>query len=89
MTRSDVLPLDRVVERREGYLVVRSPTNPTHYWGNLLVMDDPPAGGYAGRWEALFDGEFAGEAQVRHRMFVWDRCDGALGAARSEFVERG
>jgi ribosomal protein S18 acetylase RimI-like enzyme len=88
-TDIDVLPLDRVVERRDGYLVARSPTNPQHYWGNLLVMDDPPAEGDAARWEALFDAEFAAEPRVRHRTFVWDRCDGELGAARTEFVECG
>ena len=44
-TSIDVLPPDRVVERRDGYLVVRSPANPAHYWGNLLLFDDAPAAG--------------------------------------------
>src|SRR5204863_5406261 len=33
-TELDVLPPERLVERRGGYLVVRSPGNPRHYWGN-------------------------------------------------------
>ena len=41
-TDYDVLPVDHVVERRDGYLVVRSPGNPAHYWGNLLLFDDAP-----------------------------------------------
>jgi len=88
-TDLDVLPLDRVLERRDGYLVVRSPSNPTHYWGNLLLFDEPPVAGDAPRWEALFAAEFAGDPLIRHRTFGWDRRDGAIGAAREEFVAHG
>ena len=88
-TDLDVLPLDRVVERRDGYLVVRSPGNPTHYWGNLLLFDDPPAEGDAGRWEAQFANAFGSDPRVRHTTFAWDRPDGDLGAAREEFGGRG
>lgn len=88
-TEIDVLPLDCVVERREGYLVVRSPRNPDHYWGNLLVFDDPPADGDGERWEALFASAFAGDDGVRHVTLAWDRADGAIGAAREEFLPRG
>lgn len=84
-----MLPLDRIVERREGYLVVRSPSNPQHYWGNLLLFDDPPSAGDASRWERRFEAEFADEPRVRHRTFAWDRVDGALGCAREEFAVRG
>jgi ribosomal protein S18 acetylase RimI-like enzyme len=88
-TDIDVLPLDRTVERRGGHLVVRSPSNPQHYWGNLLLFDDPPAADDGARWEALFDAELADDPLVRHRAFGWDRVDGVLGSAREEFVARG
>jgi ribosomal protein S18 acetylase RimI-like enzyme len=88
-TDLDVLPVDRVVERRDGYLAVRSPRNPTHHWGTLLLFDDPPGPGDGARWEALFEKEFAREPRVRHRTFTWDRVDGAAGAVRSELVDRG
>ena len=88
-TDLDVLPVDRVVERHDGYLVVRSPSNPTYRWGNLLLFDDPPLAGDASRWERLFEGEFAGEPRVRHRTFAWDRVDGVLGCALEEFIPRG
>ncbi len=87
-TDLDVLPPDRVVEQRDGYLVVRNPGNPDHYWGNMLIFDDAPAPGDAPRWEALFAEEFAGEPRVRHQTFAWDRTDGEVGAAREEFVAR-
>jgi ribosomal protein S18 acetylase RimI-like enzyme len=88
-TDLDVLPLDRVDERRDGFLVVKSPSNPAHFWGNFLLFDDVPAPGDAIRWEALFDTTFAADPQVRHRAFGWDRTDGASGAARDEFADRG
>lgn len=88
-TEIDVLPSNRVVERRDGYLVVRSPSNPAHYWGNLLIFDEPPAEDDAQRWEQLFEHEFGDEPRVRHQTFGWDRTDGSAGRAHEEFVSRG
>jgi ribosomal protein S18 acetylase RimI-like enzyme len=88
-TGIDVLPLDRVVERRSEFLLVRSPSNPAHYWGNLLLFGRAPCAGDALRWEGLFDEAFGDEPRVRHRTFAWDRTDGASGVAHEEFVERG
>jgi ribosomal protein S18 acetylase RimI-like enzyme len=88
-TEMDVLPVDRVVGQKDGYLLIRSPGNPGHYFGNLLLFDDPPAVGDGDRWERLFELEFGDEPRVRHRTFGWDRADGALGRAREEFVDRG
>jgi ribosomal protein S18 acetylase RimI-like enzyme len=88
-TDIDVLPSDRIVERHDGYLTIRSPSNPAHYWGNLLLFDAPPVEGDAQRWEHLFDQEFGDEPLVRHQTFAWDRTDGSAGRAREEFVPRG
>ena len=88
-TDYDVLPVDHVVERRDGYLVVRSPGNPAHYWGNLLLFDDAPQHRDGERWERLFELEFGENPLVEHVTLAWDRVDGALGSAREEFVARG
>ena len=88
-TDIDTLPADRVVERRDGYLAIRSPSNPAHYWGTLLLFDEPPAAGDGERWEALFDEAFGDDPRVRHRTFAWDTCDGVSGAAEEELVARG
>lgn len=88
-TDIQVLPRSRVLERHEGYLVVRSPENPTHYWGNFLLFDEAPTAGAAGRWEQLFEAEFSASPAVTHRAFGWDRPDGDPGEARGEFVSRG
>ena len=88
-TNIDVLAPDRTVRRADGYLVVRSPSNPTFWWGNLLVFDAPPGEGDGQRWEALFEAEFADEPRVAHLTFAWDRTDDERGAADSEFIARG
>lgn len=88
-TDIDVMAPDRSVERRDGYLVVRSPSHPEFYWGNLLLLDAPPTAGDGPRWERLFDAEFGREPRVRHRTFAWDTVDGSLGSAREEFIPRG
>ncbi len=88
-TDIDTLPIDRVVERRDGYLTIRSPSNPAHYWGTMLLFDRPPAAGDGERWEALFEEAVGDDPRVRHRAFAWDRSDGVLGAAQEELVARG
>lgn len=88
-TELDVLPPDRVVERRDGYLVVRSPGNPRHHWGNFLLFDEAPGPGDGERWERAFAAELGHDPRIRHRVFGWDRADGDLGAAREEFGARG
>ncbi len=84
-TDFDVLPADHTVIRREDHLVVRSPSNPGHWWGNLLLFDDAPRPGDRARWEERFREEFAAEPAIRHMTFAWDRTDGAMGAAVEEF----
>jgi ribosomal protein S18 acetylase RimI-like enzyme len=88
-TNIDVLAAGHTVRRGDGFLAVRSPTNPTFWWGNLMVFDAPPAEGDAERWEALFAAEFADEPRVTHRTFAWDRIDDERGAVAGEFSARG
>jgi ribosomal protein S18 acetylase RimI-like enzyme len=88
-TDLDVLGLDSVIERHDGFLLVRSPSNPTFYWGNFLLFDREPRAGDGTRWEALFEEAFTDEPRVEHRAFGWDRADGTIGAAREEFAARG
>lgn len=65
---------------------MRSPQRPDHWWGNLLLFDEPPSAGDRERWERLFEHEFAGGLPAPHRTFGWDTSDGELGAAREEFT---
>jgi hypothetical protein len=93
-TDIDVLPADRVVERRQtaegaGYLAVHSPGNPKHWWGNFLLFDAPPGPGDGARWEATFAEAFADVPHMHHRTFCWDTTDGSEGATETEFLQRG
>ena len=87
-THVDVLPADRELNRRDGCTVIRSPSNPRHWWGNLLLFDDPPRPGERLLWERRFAAEFAPDREVQHVTLAWDRTDGELGAAE-EFTDAG
>lgn len=53
-----------VVEDRGDHLVVRSPHNPTHWWGNLLLLDRPPAPSDAIAWLERFAATFPDAGHV-------------------------
>jgi ribosomal protein S18 acetylase RimI-like enzyme len=76
------------LSRRKDCTVIRCPSNPRHWWGNLLLFDDPPAPGERASWELRFAAEFAPDREVRHVTLAWDRTTGELGAAR-EFTAAG
>lgn len=46
------------------HLVVRSPHNPGHHWGNYLVVTDPAGAGDADRWVKVFAQAFPGARHV-------------------------
>ena len=46
------------------HLVVRSPHNPTFYWGNFLLAPAPPGPGEAERWLSRFAAELPDAAHV-------------------------
>jgi RimJ/RimL family protein N-acetyltransferase len=46
---------DGQVHARADHLLVRTPHNPTFYWGNFLLFDRAPVEGDAASWLAAFD----------------------------------
>lgn len=88
--RSDLIFIrfDGQVLDRGRYLVVRSPSNPTYYWGNMLIFDQPPQESDSARWPEIFAGEIGQPPRVRHRTFGWDAPQGELGQAQA-FVRQG
>jgi GNAT superfamily N-acetyltransferase len=64
------------IERRDGYQVVRTPANPTFYWGNFLLLGGPPAPGTVSSWMSMFAREFPG---AEHVALGVDGTDGAAG----------
>lgn len=53
-----------VVEDRGTHLVVRTPDNPTYFWGNFLLLATPPAAGLIEHWLGVFRDEFPAAAHV-------------------------
>lgn len=46
---------DGQIEDRGNHLVVRTPHNPTYWWGNFLLFEHPPKAGEVDDWIAAFD----------------------------------
>lgn len=79
---------DGAIIQRDGYLVIRTPTNPSFYWGNYLLFDQPPLAGDYQRWQELFAKEIGTPPLVTHQTFGWDTTDNAQGVIEP-FLENG
>jgi ribosomal protein S18 acetylase RimI-like enzyme len=73
---------------RGAYMVIRTPTNPTFYWGNFLLFADPPVEGDFPRWTGLFAKEIGTPPLTRHMTFGWDTVHGEQGVT-APFLENG
>jgi len=88
--RTDLIfpAFDGEVLDRGDYLVVRSPSNPTFYWGNFLLFSQPPQTGDFIRWRALFAKEIGELPKVEHQVFGWDSPGGETGICQP-FLQAG
>ncbi len=73
---------------RGTYLVIRTPSNPTFYWGNFILFPAPPGQGDLDAWKALFAREVGTPPEVRHFAFGWDTIHGETGVVQP-FLEAG
>jgi len=73
---------------RGDYLVIRTPSNPTFYWGNFLLFSHPPGSRDYERWPALFAEEIGAGPQTRHMTFGWDTPQKEAGVVEP-FLEAG
>ncbi len=76
--RTDLAMLEHsgsLVEDRGTHLVVRTPDNPSYWWGNFLLLATAPADTPTRpqAWLATFEAEFP---EARHRTFGVDGRDG-------------
>jgi len=76
-----------IVDRGE-YLVVRTPANPTFYWGNFLLFAEPPQEGDFRLWRALFAQEIGSLPGIEHQAFGWDSPQGEGGFVQP-FLDAG
>ncbi len=73
---------DLAIRRTEGsqitdcgdHIVVRTERNPGYWWGNFILLAEPPRAGEADRWLARFAALFPA---ARHRTFGVDVTDAA------------
>ena len=70
--RTDLIfpTFDGEIFDRGNYLVIRTPSNPTFYWGNFLLFDQPPSKGDYSRWQEKFVEEIA--KRYPDRMIIFD-----------------
>jgi hypothetical protein len=73
---------------RGNYQIIRTPTNPSFFWGNYLLFDRPPADGDYKRWCKLFADEIGSPPQVKHQTFGWDSSRDELGVIEP-FLQNG
>ncbi|HLN79066.1 MAG TPA: GNAT family N-acetyltransferase, partial [Nocardioidaceae bacterium] len=73
------------IDDRGDHVVVRSPHNPGHHWGNFLLLSSPPAAEETDRWLAAFAEEFPG---ADHIALGFDGVDGSA-EALSSFAQSG
>lgn len=58
---------------RDDCIVVRSPSNPTYYWGNCLILPSAPRDGDLAHWLRRFDEEIASrQPESKHLAFGVD-----------------
>jgi len=82
--RSLAYRTDLMVRERSGasvtdhgdHLVVRTPANPSFWWGNFILVPGPPAPGDPAAWRALFSREFP---DADHCAIGVDSVDGDTG----------
>ncbi len=73
------------VEDRGDHLVVRSPHNPTHWWGNFLLLAHVPPPEGSQRWLDRFSAEFP---SAQHVALGFDGVRGSI-SELGWFVEHG
>jgi ribosomal protein S18 acetylase RimI-like enzyme len=74
-----------VVEDRGDHLVVRTPANPTYWWGNFLLLSQVPPAAETDRWLERFAAAFP---DAGHLAFGFDGSGGRV-ADLAAFAERG
>jgi ribosomal protein S18 acetylase RimI-like enzyme len=67
------------IDDHGDHLVVRSPDNPTHWWGNFLLLAAPPPAEHCAPWLTRFTSEFPHAGHVALGFDGTDRTVAELG----------
>lgn len=77
-----------IVESRDDYIVVRTPDAPEYFFGNMLVLQQRPAGIDLKRLEHDFAQLIGTPPLIAHRTFAWPESAGSV-VTLDAFVEQG
>ena len=73
--------------RVDDYVVIRTPDNPTYWWGNTLFFDAAPDANDFERWTRLFEDHVrTPQPASRHTTFGWS---GPAGGVVQPFLDAG
>jgi GNAT superfamily N-acetyltransferase len=88
--RTDLIfpAFDGEIIDRGDYIVIRSPANPTFYWGNFLLFSQPPQEGDFKKWCDLFAREIGAPPDFEHQVFGWDSPEAEEGITQP-FLQAG
>lgn len=76
-----------LVYEYDQYIVVKTPTNPTFFWGNFIYFKMPPTEVSFSQWKSLFADHFC-TMDVEHMTFAWDSLNGESGELKA-FLDDG
>ena len=76
-----------VIDRGE-YLVVKTDSRPRYFWGNYLIMPEPPSDGDLTKWIELFEKEICPKDERGFIALTFDAIDGEKGVIQP-FVDYG
>ena len=62
--------LNGIIEEKDRYTVIRTPSNPGYFWGNLLYFEKAPTEGCFELWLECFREEFGEDCG--HVTFAWN-----------------
>ncbi|MFH1322143.1 MAG: GNAT family N-acetyltransferase [Bacteroidota bacterium] len=87
-TMLHILSFHSNITDKRDYIVIKTPDNPHHHWGNFLMFPSAPKEGDFKYWQYLFNQEFGHISGVSHIAFAWDSIEGKAGDIES-FIEAG
>ncbi|MGE0548694.1 MAG: GNAT family N-acetyltransferase [Kofleriaceae bacterium] len=73
---------------RADCLVVRTPDDPSSYYGNALILGSAPQAGEVAYWARRFSEELGDNSEIKHITLCWDGITGDAGA-REELEAAG
>ncbi|MBT3585324.1 MAG: GNAT family N-acetyltransferase [Halobacteriovoraceae bacterium] len=60
------------VEDKGEYVVIRTPSRPSYFWGNYILMREAPFQGCYEKWLGIFEREIGDSGQLGFASLAWD-----------------